>query len=103
MLISERYIIFYIFALFTTTLKTHWQQKKQRYRTCILMQQTIPNRIVIYAKDIMNITGRKERAARKLLAKIKKKYKKERGEFLSLTEFCNFTGLAESQVKEFLI
>jgi hypothetical protein len=42
------------------------------------MQQTIPNRIVIYAKDIMNITGRKERAARKLLARIKNKYKKKK-------------------------
>jgi hypothetical protein len=42
------------------------------------MHQVIPNRIVIYAKDIKNITGRKERAARKLIAKIRKKYKKER-------------------------
>ncbi len=102
MLISERYTIFYIFAMFTTTLKTHWQQKKHRYRTCILMQQTIPNRIVIYAKDIMNITGRKERAARKLLAKIKKKYKKERGTFLTVKEFCQFTGFDEESVNQFL-
>ena len=102
MLISERYIIFYIFALFTTTLKTHWQQKKQRYRTCILMQQTIPNRIVIYAKDIMNITSRKERAARKLLAKIKKKYKKGRGDFISVDEFCDFTSLKKESVSTFL-
>ncbi|MEO7264583.1 MAG: hypothetical protein ABIW38_06695 [Ferruginibacter sp.] len=63
----------------------------------------IPNRIVIYAKDIMNITGRKERAARKLLAKIKKKNNKGRSDFLSLSEFCSFTGLSESQVKDFLI
>ena len=41
------------------------------------MQQLAGKRIVIYAKDIMNITGRKERAARKLLAKIKKKYDKD--------------------------
>ena len=67
------------------------------------MQQTIPNRIVIYAKDIMNITGRKERAARKLLARIRKKYKKVNGDFISVKEFCNFTGLEENQVKEFLI
>ncbi len=35
-------------------------------------------------KHMMNISGRKERAARKLLAKIKKKYKKERGDFISV-------------------
>lgn len=67
------------------------------------MQQTIPNRIVIYAKDVMNITGRKERAARKLLAKIRKKYKKKKGEFISSKEFCDFTGLDENLVRSFLI
>ncbi|MBK8521259.1 MAG: hypothetical protein WAT20_15430 [Ferruginibacter sp.] len=66
------------------------------------MQQTIPNRIVIYAKDIMNITGRKERAARKLLAGIRKKYKKRRGEFISIDEFCEFTSLQKESVREFL-
>jgi ribosomal protein S3 len=67
------------------------------------MQQTIPNRIVIYAKDVMNITGRKERAARKLLAKIKKKYKKKPGEFISIKEFCEFTNLDERMVTKFLV
>ncbi len=66
------------------------------------MQQTIPNRIVIYAKDIMNITGRKERAARKLLARIKKKYKKKKGDFISVEEFCEFTSLKKESVREFL-
>ena len=62
----------------------------------------IPNRIVIYAKDIMNITGRRERAARKLLAKIRKKYKKKRGEFISIDEFCEFTSLKKESVSTFL-
>jgi hypothetical protein len=67
------------------------------------MQQTIPNRIVIYAKDVMNITGRKERAARKLLASIRKKYKKRKGEFISVFEFCEFTGLEVEKVSKFLL
>ena len=67
------------------------------------MQQTIPNRIVIYAKDVMNITGRKERAARKLLAQIRKKYKKQKGEFISIDEFCEFTGLKKEGVYSFLV
>jgi hypothetical protein len=66
------------------------------------MQQTIPNRTIVYAKDIMNITGRKERAARKLLARIRKKYKKKKGEFISVFEFCEFTGLKKEDVKSFL-
>ena len=57
---------------------------------------------MVYAKDIMNITGRKERAARKLLAQIRKKYKKKKGEFISIDEFCEFTTLRKESVNEFL-
>lgn len=64
---------------------------------------TIPNRIVIYAKDIMNITGRRERTAHKLLARIRKKYKKPKGSFVSLDEFCDFTGLKPEKVHPFLL
>ena len=51
----------------------------------------------------MNITGRKERAARKLLAKIRKKYQKKNGELISIDEFCEFTGLKEEKVAAFLV
>ena len=66
------------------------------------MTKTIPNRIVIYTKDVMNITGRKERAAKKLLAQIRRKYNKNRGGFVSIDEFCEFTMLNKESVKEFL-
>ena len=64
---------------------------------------TIPNRIVIYPKDVMNITGRRERTARKLLSRIRKKYNKAKGSFISLEEFCAFTGLNQEQVAKFLV
>jgi len=66
------------------------------------MQYMVPNRIVIYAKDIMNITGRRERAARKLLARIRITYNKKDGAFISINEFCEFTGLKEDLVNKFL-
>ena len=66
------------------------------------MQQLVPIRIVIYAKDVMNITGLKERAARSLLARIRKKYRKKKGEFVSILEFCQFTSLAVELVRPFL-
>ncbi|MCP9752431.1 hypothetical protein [Ferruginibacter sp. HRS2-29] len=67
------------------------------------MQEVIPRRIVVYAKDVMNITGRKERAARKLLADIRKKYKKKKGDFISVKDFSNFTGLDETTIAPFLV
>ena len=51
----------------------------------------------------MNIIGRKERAARKLLARIRKQYQKKEGDFISIDEFCEFTGLVEERVSKFLI
>jgi len=66
------------------------------------MQEKIPVRIVIYAKDVMNITGRKERTAWKMLAQIRKKYKKQKGQFITVEEFCNYTGINEEKVKDFL-
>jgi hypothetical protein len=64
--------------------------------------ETIPNRIVIYTKDIKNITGRKETAARNLIAKIRKKYNKEAGSFITVFEFCEYTGLKPENVTAFL-
>jgi hypothetical protein len=62
----------------------------------------VPNRIVIYAKDVMNITGRKERAARKIMARIRKKFNKENGTCISIFEFCEYTGLNPENVTAFL-
>ena len=66
------------------------------------MQEKIPVRTVIYAKDVMNITGRKERAAWKLLTHIRKKYKKKKGQFVTVKEFSDFTGIAGDLMYPFL-
>jgi len=68
-----------------------------------IMQKLVPNRIVIYARDVENITGRRERAARELLRRIREANGKRAGQFVSLAEFCVFTGLKEEDVKRFLV
>jgi hypothetical protein len=65
--------------------------------------QGIPPRIVIYTKDVMNITGRKERTARKLLSDIRKQYQKKNTDFVTVEEFCHFTGLKEEKIYPFLL
>ncbi|CAL1518560.1 hypothetical protein [Chitinophaga sp. MM2321] len=62
----------------------------------------VPNRIVIYAKDIQNITGRSERTARKMLQQIRKANGKKKGEFVTVAEFCIYAGLKEEIVAGFL-
>ena len=66
------------------------------------MLHKMPRRIVIYAKDVENITGRKSRASRMLLQRIREKLGKEPNAFVTVKEFCEFTGIAEAEVKDFL-
>ena len=54
---------------------------------CALLQK-MPNRIVVYARDVENMTGRKPRTARKLLQDIRTKYNKEKDAFVTIREFC---------------
>jgi hypothetical protein len=62
----------------------------------------IPLRVVIYPKDVENITGLGDRASRKLLQKIKSGLGKSRTMFVTIPEFCVCTGIPEELVKDFL-
>ena len=62
----------------------------------------MPTRVVIYTKDVSNITGLSTKAARKLLLNIRKQLGKPRGSFVTITEFTQYTGIAEDDVKPFL-
>jgi Fic family protein len=60
------------------------------------------NRIIIYPKDIQRITGKSDRYGRQLLNKIKQKFSKEPHQFVTIEEFCQFTGLSLEQVSMYL-
>ena len=60
------------------------------------------NRIIIYPKDIQRITGKSDRYGRPLLSRIRCRYHKEPHHFVTLDEFCTFTGLPSEQVVPFL-
>jgi len=66
-------------------------------------QKIVPNRIVIYAKDLMNITGRSERTARKILQQIRQASGKKKGDMVTVEEFCQFTRIDERQIGAFLL
>jgi hypothetical protein len=66
------------------------------------MQEFVTYRIVIYAKDVTNITGLSERTAWNLLAKIRKQYNKQKGQYVTLEEFCKYTGINKEEVKIYL-
>ena len=67
------------------------------------LPKRIPKRIVLYAKDVENITGKKARTASNLLQKIREQNKKPKSAFVTVKEFCRFTGIQEDEVQEFLL
>jgi hypothetical protein len=60
-------------------------------------------RLCIYPKDVQLITGKSERYSRMLLQKVKEKFSKEEHQFVSIEEFCSYTGLKIEQVQPLLL
>lgn len=59
-------------------------------------------RACLYISDIQRITGKSYRTARKLNATIKKQLNKERHQFISVEDFCAYTGLSQQEVIPFI-
>ena len=66
------------------------------------MQSKMPQRAVIHAKDVMNITGYSDRNARRLLQDIRKAVGKLDDQLVTVQEFCFFTGIEEETVRMYL-
>jgi hypothetical protein len=64
--------------------------------------RTQQTRVCIYPKDVQRITGKSERYGRTLLQKIKDHFQKEEHQFVTIEEFCKYTGIKEEQVNTFL-
>lgn len=59
-------------------------------------------RLVIYPQDIQRITGRSERYAQRTLKIIKKRLGKEKHQFVTYEEFCEFSGISAEDLKKYL-
>lgn len=59
-------------------------------------------RLCIYPKDIVIITGKSERYARKLLHELKQELGKKPNQFITIKEFSEFAGLNEEEINEII-
>lgn len=59
-------------------------------------------RIVIYPKDVALITNKCERTGRRILALVRKAFGKGRKDYVTIKEFCLFSGFDEEEVHEML-
>lgn len=65
--------------------------------------KTETTRLCVYPKDVQRITGKSERWGRMLLLKIRVTLKKEEHQFITIEEFCHYTGFKVDQVQSVLI
>ena len=65
--------------------------------------KTETTRLCVYPKDVQRITGKSERYGRMLLLKIRESFNKKDHQFISIEEFCSYTGLKMDQVQLLLV
>ena len=61
--------------------------------------KTVQKRLVIYPKDVQRITGRCYKYSRLLLKDIKKHLNKQEYQYVTIEEFCHYTGLKQELVQ----
>lgn len=66
------------------------------------MKTLVPQRIIIYPKDVACITGRSDRTARRLIQRVRLLLGKSADEFVTVKEFCAIYGIEEALVKDFI-
>ena len=62
----------------------------------------IPDRIVLYPRDIVNITGRNIRTAQRIIKKIREANGKASNGFVTREEFCASYNIKEEDIKKFI-
>jgi len=59
-------------------------------------------RLCIYPKDIVRITGKSERFSRGLIQRIRVSLDKKEHQFITIEEFCDYAGIDLEKVKEII-
>ncbi len=65
--------------------------------------KTAIKRVCIYPKDIQRITGKSYRQSTRLMQKIKRDLNKLDNEFLTIDEFCTYSGIKYEQLNHLII
>lgn len=61
------------------------------------------NRVCIYPKDIQLITGKSYRQSTRLMQKIRTDLNKKPNEFLTIEEFCSYSGIKYEQLAPLIL
>ncbi|MDR0227592.1 MAG: hypothetical protein LBI72_00775 [Flavobacteriaceae bacterium] len=64
------------------------------------MAKKVRMRMCLFPTDIMDLTGKSYKAVLVLMQNIRKTYNKPQKAFISIEEFCTYTGLNEEEVRQ---
>ena len=64
--------------------------------------QKISQRLVMHAKDIMQITGKCERTSRRMIARIRKNNSQEKRTWVSIEEFSRHSGISQENIRSII-
>jgi len=76
--------------------------ERHRKGMASVLKQYNMDRICVYPKDVQAITGRSLRFSRKLIKSIKEKYSKEKHQFVTVEEFCQYSGFKKELVQSLM-
>lgn len=58
----------------------------------------MPHQVCVFPKDVASLTGHSYDGAKRLLQRLRRHLGKPAGSYVSIGEFCRFTGLPEHEV-----
>ena len=67
----------------------------------VMQLKKIPDRMVVYNRDIRNITGKSRSAAHRMMQEVRQVFNKQPGELVSVHEFCAVYALDIEKVKDY--
>ncbi|WP_343702894.1 hypothetical protein [Chitinophaga sp.] len=65
------------------------------------MNKNLLQRRIVTTKDIQVILGKSARSARDFMKRMREHFNKKPGQYISVSEFCEFSGLTEAEVVDF--
>ena len=66
------------------------------------MKNTI-KRACIYPKDVQRITGKSYRQSLRMLQQIKRDLNKEKEQYITIEDYCSYTGIQYIQIEHLII
>ncbi len=67
------------------------------------MRKNTTTRLVIYIKDVVNITGKTAQSAGRELRELREKLGKSRGKYITIEEYCAHSGIPYEKVISSLV